>query len=157
MRILLLGISFIFFSACSVYQNVSYSTSSTSHSNIETKLKQIAKEWSHTPYVLGGTTKKGADCSAFTQNILSHFNIALARTTTAQLNSGLKIQKSKLQSGDLVFFKTGKGPNGMHVGIYTSQNKFIHLSTKGGAKEADLENPYWKTRYLGARRFALKN
>ncbi|HEG5194545.1 TPA: C40 family peptidase, partial [Campylobacter jejuni] len=51
------------------------------------------------------------------------------------------------------FFKTGRGPNGMHVGIYMSKGKFIHLSTKGGVKEVELNNSYWKARYIGARRY----
>ncbi|MCX2682692.1 C40 family peptidase [Campylobacter sp. MIT 21-1685] len=156
MKIFLLSTIVLFFSACALYQNTSYNISLKSL-EVEEKLKKMAKEWSKTPYVLGGMTKKGADCSAFTQNALYSFKISIPRTTVAQLHSGLKISKSQLQSGDLVFFKTGRGPNGLHVGIYTSENKFIHLSVKGGVREVSLENSYWKTRYLGARRFVLKN
>ncbi|HEG8191788.1 TPA: C40 family peptidase, partial [Campylobacter coli] len=116
-------------------------------------LKVIANEWKKTPYVLGGTSKKGADCSGFTQSALAQLNIRIPRTTKTQLGSGRKVSKSKLQTGDLVFFKTGRGPNGMHVGIYMSKGKFIHLSTKGGVKEVELNSSYWKARYIGARRY----
>lgn len=97
--------------------------------------------------------KKGADCSGFTQSVLAQLNIRIPRTTKTQLGSGRKVSKSKLQTGDLVFFKTGRGPNGMHVGIYMSKGKFIHLSTKGGVKEVELNSSYWKARYIGARRY----
>lgn len=117
------------------------------------ELLLVKKQWSKTPYVLGGCTKKGADCSGFTQSVLRNFGVKIPRTTKTQIKSGKKIPKAKLQSGDLVFFKTGRGPNGMHVGIYLQDKKFIHLSTKGGAKEASLDNSYWKERYIGARRY----
>ncbi|MFY4755287.1 C40 family peptidase [Campylobacter jejuni] len=153
MRHIFFIITIIFFiSGCSFYQNLNY-TRPIYNTNKETKFKTIANEWKKTPYVLGGITKKGADCSGFTQSALAQLNIRIPRTTKTQLGSGRKVSKSKLQTGDLVFFKTGRGPNGMHVGIYTSKGKFIHLSTKGGVKEVELNSSYWKARYIGARRY----
>ncbi|HDZ5006839.1 TPA: C40 family peptidase [Campylobacter jejuni] len=153
MRHIFFIIAIIFFiNGCSFYQNLN-STHPIYNTSKETKLKIIANEWKKTPYVLGGTSKRGADCSGFTQSALAQLNIHIPRTTKTQLGSGRKISKSKLQAGDLVFFKTGRGPNGMHVGIYTSQGKFIHLSTKGGVKEVELNTSYWKARYIGARRY----
>ncbi|EGZ6107227.1 C40 family peptidase [Campylobacter coli] len=153
MRHIFFIIAIIFFiSGCSFYQNLNY-TRPIYNTNKETKLKTIANEWKKTPYVLGGTTKKGADCSGFAQSTLAQFNTRIPRTTTKQLRSGIKVSKSKLKTGDLVFFKTGRGPNGMHVGIYMSKGKFIHLSTKGGVREVDLNSSYWKNRYIGARRY----
>ncbi len=137
---------------CSLAQNASH-TPTNYNVDKETRLRMIANEWKKTPYVLGGTTKKGADCSGFTQSALAQLNIRIPRTTKTQLGSGRKVSKSKLKTGDLVFFKTGRGPNGMHVGIYMSKGKFIHLSTKGGVREVDLNSSYWKNRYIGARRY----
>ncbi|HEF9198864.1 TPA: C40 family peptidase [Campylobacter coli] len=137
---------------CSLAQNASH-TPTNYNVDKETRLRMIANEWKKTPYVLGGTTKKGADCSGFTQSALAQLNIRIPRTTKTQLGSGIKVSKSKLKTGDLVFFKTGRGPNGMHVGIYMSKGKFIHLSTKGGVREVDLNSSYWKNRYIGARRY----
>ncbi|EAL8365927.1 C40 family peptidase [Campylobacter jejuni] len=152
MRHIFFIITIIFFiSGCSFYQNLNYHPSY--NTNKEARLKVIANEWKKTPYVLGGTSKKGADCSGFTQSALAQLNIRIPRTTKTQLGSGRKVSKSKLQTGDLVFFKTGRGPNGMHVGIYMSKEKFIHLSTKGGVKEVELNSSYWKARYIGARRY----
>ncbi|HHT6883838.1 C40 family peptidase [Campylobacter coli] len=137
---------------CSLAQNASH-TPTNYNVDKETRLRMIANEWKKTPYVLGGTTKKGADCSGFAQSTLAQFNTRIPRTTTKQLRLGIKVSKSKLKTGDLVFFKTGRGPNGMHVGIYMSKGKFIHLSTKGGVREVDLNSSYWKNRYIGARRY----
>lgn len=145
-RILYLATFLLLFSACSSYTSFSPSLS-------QGKLYSLARSYQHTPYKLGGNSTKGADCSAFTQNILRSFGKNISRTTVTQLQSGKKISRSRLQTLDLVFFRTNRGPNGLHVGIYTSDDKFLHLSTKGGAKEANLNNPYWKSRYIGARRY----
>ncbi len=142
-----------FITGCSFYHNLTSTRYPSYNTNVESKLKNIAYEWRRTPYILGGVTKKGADCSGFTQSALLSFNAKIPRTTKTQLNSGIKVSKANLKAGDLVFFKTGRGPNGMHVGIYTSKGNFIHLSTKGGVKEASLNNSYWKARYMGARRY----
>ena len=155
MRIIFYFVVLILFSGCVVnnkYNPPLYGKKYSDYEIYNALLKEKSK-WSKTPYVLGGTTKNGADCSGFTQSVLRDFDRKIPRTTKAQINSGFKIQKSKLKSGDLVFFKTGRGPNGMHVGIYLKNKKFIHLSTKGGAKEASLDNSYWKKRYIGARRY----
>ncbi|NDJ27232.1 peptidase P60 [Campylobacter sp. MIT 12-8780] len=118
------------------------------------KLESIRKEWQRTPYRLGGVSKKGADCSGFTQSVLSqHFRTQIPRTTALQMKSGQKISRRNLRAGDLVFFRTGRGPNGLHVGIYVKNNNFIHLSPRGGAREGSLNSSYWKPKYLGARRY----
>ncbi len=145
-----------FINGCSFYQNLNHTQSNyniNKNINKEIKLRKIANEWKKTPYILGGVTKKDADCSGFTQSALTQLNIRIPRTTKTQLSSGMKVHKSDLKTGDLVFFKTGRGPNGMHVGIYINNGKFIHLSTKGGVKEVQLNQSYWKTRYIGARRY----
>lgn len=122
--------------------------------DIKAKLLHAQKEWKKTPYRLGGTSIKGADCSGFTQSIFEDkFNLKIPRNTVGQLKQGIQIPKKQLKTGDLVFFKSGRGPNGLHVGIYLSDNNFVHLSAKGGAKIANLENNYWKPKYYTARRY----
>ena len=57
--------------------------------------------------------------------------LLLPRSTTEQANYGKHVRKKDIQTGDLIFFKTGRGPNGYHVGIYVKEDKFFHASTRG--------------------------
>lgn len=107
--------------------------------------------WKGTRYRFGGLSKKGIDCSGFVQiTFKSRFGIRLPRNTQLQSQIGLKIPKTKLRAGDLVFFKTNKRTN--HVGIYIEAGKFMHVSTKKGVIISRLNNVYWKPRFWMARR-----
>lgn len=118
-----------------------------------TSLQQQYQKWQHTPYRLGGNSHKGIDCSAFVMRTFAErFLIHLPRTTAGQVKVGRRITKDQLQSGDLVFFKTGRGPNGYHVGIYVNDGKFLHASTRYGVTYSSLNNPYWKKVFWQARR-----
>ncbi|TDQ59030.1 putative lipoprotein NlpC [Mesocricetibacter intestinalis] len=116
-------------------------------------LSEQQYEWAGTPYVLGGQSRRGVDCSGFVQTTFMHrFNVALPRMTKDQAKAGVYIEKEDIQTGDLVFFKTGAGPNGYHVGIYVKEDKFLHASTKGGVIYSSLQSPYWRKTYWQARR-----
>lgn len=116
-------------------------------------LNSQLKQWQGTPYAYGGNSKRGIDCSAFVQRTFNErFNVALPRTTSQQAGIGKKVAKSKLQAGDLVFFKVGNRGNGLHVGIYDKNNTFIHASTSKGVTRSSLSNQYWRDRYWQARR-----
>ncbi len=118
-----------------------------------TLLSEQQREWAGTPYRIGGMSMNGVDCSGFVQlTFKDRFGIKLPRTTTAQANYGQKVSKDSIQTGDLVFFKTGRGPNGYHVGIYVKDGQFLHASTKGGVIYSSLDNPYWKKAYWQTRR-----
>lgn len=107
--------------------------------------------WRGTPYVLGGTSRRGVDCSGFVQRTFdSHFGIAVPRTTELQSQQGQRIGRDALQAGDLVFFRTGNGKR--HVGIYVEDGQFLHASTSRGVTLSRLDNPYWSRHYWQARR-----
>lgn len=112
------------------------------------------KIWSNTPYKTGGNSVSGSDCSGFTQTIFREkFNKQITRVTLTQMEEGKRIYKqSDLRPGDLVFFKSGRGANGWHVGIYIENGDFVHISTKSGAKIANLNNKYWQKIYKRATR-----
>ncbi len=109
------------------------------------------KEWKDTKYKYGGTSKSGIDCSAFVQKTFeSKFNIQLPRTTKLQVEIGKEIEIEDLQTGDLVFFKTGF--NQRHVGIYLSQGNFLHASTKKGVTISNINSPYYSDHFWTAKR-----
>lgn len=111
----------------------------------------IQQEWQGTPYRLGGHSKQGVDCSAFVQHVYSRlYDRQLPRTTELQLALGFRIPLSKAQSGDLIFFKTGK--KARHVGVLFNQHYFLHASTSQGVIFSRLDNLYWSTRILAIKR-----
>lgn len=140
--------------ACSSnFSSINYKGQLNDPIMVITLLSEQQREWDGAPYVLGGTSRNGVDCSGFVQTtFMDRFNIALPRTTTAQAKYGREVDLDNIQTGDLVFFKTGRGPNGYHVGIYVKDNKFLHASTKGGVIYSSMNNPYWKDAYWQTRR-----
>lgn len=117
---------------------------------IEQALEEFYKEWKDVKYKFGGNSKKGIDCSAFTQRLFQQkFHLNIPRTTTTQVTIGKKIKKSQLKKGDLVFFKTTKTDR--HVGIYIGGGKFMHASIKG-VKVTNLDKPFYKKAYWTSRR-----
>ena len=116
-----------------------------------TSLYNLIDDWWNTPYRLGGTTKRGVDCSAFVQTLmLGVFAIQLPRTAREQRSASSKIETDELREGDLVFFNTRGGVS--HVGVYLHNNKFVHASTSGGVMISDLNDVYWRRKFLGAGR-----
>ncbi len=114
-------------------------------------LLESVDEWYGTKYRLGGTTKKGIDCSAFVQAaFISAFGVTLPRTAREQYKVVRKVSRTELKEGDLVFFNTRGGVS--HVGIYLQNNKFIHASVSQGVVVSDLYEPYYLKKYIGAGR-----
>jgi lipoprotein Spr len=115
------------------------------------RLVKFMEEWYGTPYQFGGDNKKGIDCSAFTCVLMDTvYGVTLPRTAKSQYNSNTKIKRQDLKEGDLVFFNTTGGIS--HVGVYLANDKFIHASVSGGVMISDLDDEYFKRRYIGAAR-----
>lgn len=116
-------------------------------------LSEQQARWKGVRYRLGGVSRQGVDCSGFIQvTFRDLFGIHLPRMTVDQAKKGRKIAKSELQAGDLVFFNTGRGPNGKHVGVYVKNGRFLHASTKGGVIYSELGSPFWSKAFWQARR-----
>ena len=103
------------------------------------------------PYVFGGTTPSGFDCSGYVRYVFAKAGIQLPRTADAQYEMGTPVATSELVPGDLVFFSTYE-PGASHVGIYLGNDKFINASSSSGVSVASLHNSYWNACYIGARR-----
>lgn len=116
----------------------------------DNEIINTAKSFLGTPYVWGGTSPSGFDCSGFTQYVLAQNGKSIPRTSQEQFASGQAVDKSQLQAGDLVFYGNGEAT---HVGIYEGNNKIIHSPHIGDVvKESDFST-YWTSAYLGARRY----
>jgi len=110
------------------------------------------KNFMGVPYVWGGTTPKGFDCSGFTQYVFKQMGYTIKRTAAQQLTCGTEVTGS-LKAGDLVFFTNTYATSAAasHVGIYMGDNLFIHAAN-GGVKITSLDHEYYAPRYIGARR-----
>ena len=108
-----------------------------------------AKKFIGTPYRHGGASPDGFDCSGFTQYVFAHFGGNLPRTAAGQFNCGTFVEKSELEPGDLVFFKSSSRIS--HVGIYVGGGSFIHAPQSGD----DVKTSSFSTtslKYYGAAR-----
>lgn len=127
-------------------------------------LYEFIEKWEGIPYLLGGETSEGIDCSSFTQRLYtSVYDLYIERTAQKQFDSKLtdKFQgKEYLHEGDLIFFTGVNDKKNVvsHVGIYLQNGKFVHSTSykrdtgTHGVKISDLNHPFWKKRFLAAGR-----
>lgn len=101
------------------------------------------------PYVFGGTSTSGFDCSGFVQHVFAMLGVGLPRTADAQYDVGRPAVGGP-RPGDLVFFDTYGGVS--HVGIYLGKGQFVHASSSHGVMVSHLSDSYWAARYVGAKR-----
>lgn len=104
------------------------------------------------PYVYGAGGPNSFDCSGFTMYVYRTVGINLPHNAAQQYGAGVKISRSELSSGDLVFFGFYGSADIRHVGIYTGDGMFIHSSTKHGVIRTPMDSPYYASNYKGAVR-----
>jgi len=129
------------------------STPSSTFCSSKQKLENFLKQYLGIPYRKGGITKKGMDCSGFARTVYRQlFGVELPHSSRDQYHSPdlQKVTKDRLQVGDLVFFGRKKKIN--HVGVYLTNNKFIHASSSLGITISSLDEGYWKKRFIGSKR-----
>lgn len=120
--------------------------------NAHSSVSDYAKLFLGVPYVYGGMSPSGFDCSGFVGYIYSQFGYSLPRTSFDMASIGIPVSKDDLVSGDIVLFSTYSA-GVSHVGIYVGDGKLIHAPKPGDVVRYDeLDSPYYSSRYLGARR-----
>lgn len=122
--------------------------------NIDSNLLSFIKEWKGIPYVLGGTTKKGIDCSGLNKRLYQTvYNIKLPDVCYKQWNVTSRVNRDSLIPGDLIFFRSTRSPSGWHCGCYIGDSMFFHAPQRGDVvKISSLEEEKYKRSYKGAGR-----
>jgi cell wall-associated NlpC family hydrolase len=107
----------------------------------------IAMRYLGVPYVWGGASPSGFDCSGLVAYVYAQVGVSLPHYTGAQWNVGVPVARSDLQPGDLVFFD-GLG----HVGLYIGGGQFIHAPHTGTVVQISSLSGWYSDTYVGARR-----
>lgn len=115
------------------------------------RLVQTSFAYIGVPYVFGGTTPGGFDCSGYVQYVFAKSGVQLPRLADEQFCVGQAVSYRNLRVGDLVFFTT-YAAGASHVGIYLGNDEFINATTSSGVQVSSLNSGYWGSRYIGARR-----
>jgi cell wall-associated NlpC family hydrolase len=107
----------------------------------------IAMQYLGTPYVYGGASPAGFDCSGFVMYVFAQIGVSLPHNAAAQYGYGMPVSRDQLQPGDLVFF------NGLgHDGIYIGGGQFIHSPHTGDVVKISSISGWYSSTWVGARR-----
>lgn len=118
----------------------------------QSKMMREISRYMGVPYLYGGTTAQGLDCSGYTMLVFKNaVGKLLPRSAAEQAKIGTNVGLQNLKFGDLVFFNT-TGEQYSHVGIYLGDDLFAHASVTLGVTISSLQSSYYESRYLGARR-----
>lgn len=136
-------------SAPSESSSGSSATGSASGNQILSK----AREYLGCPYVYGGASPSGFDCSGFVYYVLKSLGYSPYRTPADQIKMGVSVSRENLQPGDIVFFSGTAGSGITHVGIYAGNGQFIHApNSRSTVSYSSLASGYWSEHYYAARR-----
>ena len=125
-----------------------------SQTTVDSTLNSFVKEWLGVPYKWGGKTKKGIDCSKFTQRLYEDvYNLIIPGVSWKQWDFTERISLDGLKTGDLVFFNSKLSPSGWHVGTYLTDGFFVHASNrKDDVKVSSLNDEPYKKNFKGGGR-----
>ncbi len=108
---------------------------------------RLATRYLAAPYVWAGSSPSGFDCSGLVMYAFGQVGVAVPHNAAQQFRLGTPVDRSGLMPGDLVFFNQLR-----HNGIYLGDGRFVHSTKPGGVKIARLDDDWFRTRWVGARR-----
>ncbi|WP_332850592.1 C40 family peptidase [Bacillus sp. mrc49] len=130
--------------------SATFTGSQAEAASYHTKAIKVAKSELGTKYKMGGISSSGFDCSGLVKYSYQKAGKNLPRTAADIYKKGKSVKT--LQKGDLMFFAPNKAKKPTHVAIYIGDNQFIHSASSKGVSYAQTNNPYWKPKYIGAKR-----
>ena len=108
---------------------------------------RLATRYLGAPYVWAGASPSGFDCSGLVMYAFSQVGVAVPHNAAQQFRLGTPVARDQLVPGDVVFFNQLR-----HNGIYLGDGRFVHSTKPGGVKIARLEDEWFRSRWVGARR-----
>jgi cell wall-associated NlpC family hydrolase len=121
---------------------------------LRTNLAETARSYQGVPYLWGGTTERGFDCSGLAMAVYQLNGLRLPRSSRDQYAAGSPVSMEDLQKGDLVFFATSGSRQVSHVGLYLGGGTFIHAPGRGRSICTEqLTEAYFRQHYVGARSY----
>lgn len=123
-------------------------------SQVNSVLDEFIKDWMGTRYVLGGSTKRGIDCSNFNKKLYQYvYQVDIQDVCIKQWNQTNRVDREDLKQGDLLFFSSRISPSGWHCGVYIGDNNFVHSSNKKeGVKISSLNEPRYSRAFKSGGR-----
>ncbi len=126
----------------------------TDERGLRASLVESARGYLGVPYLFGGTTERGFDCSGLTGAVYRLNGMRLPRSSQAQFQAGSPVDLDQARAGDLLFFAMGGGDRVSHVGLYLGQGSFIHAPRSGqGIRQDQLSDRYYRKVFVGARSY----
>ena len=108
---------------------------------------RLATRYLGAPYVWGGASPTGFDCSGLVTHVFARVGVSIPHNAAQQYAYGTAVSRAGLEPGDLVFFNRLH-----HNGIYLGEGRFIHATKPGGVKISRLDDDWFRSRWVGARR-----
>ncbi len=152
-----LTLTFCLVSAWTLASGCSYQPTQTAQppAKVISIATKYALQMVGTPYRYGGNTPRGFDCSGLIHYSYARAGVTVPRTTSQQRKYSRPVARKDIQIGDLLFFNQS-GKRWSHVGLYISDNRFVHAPSTGKTVHvASLTSRYWRRHFVGARRFDL--
>lgn len=120
---------------------------------VRDEIVKSARSFIGVPYLWGGNTQGGLDCSGFTLAVYRLNGLSLPRSSREQFETGSPVERKDLRQGDLVFFNIAKKGAVSHVGVYIGDGQFIHAPGRGKTICAGSLKGYYLRTYAGGRKF----